>query len=655
MRIADSSIQEVNDKLDAVAVVSEHLRLEKKSGRYWGCCPFHNEKTPSFTVDPERKLYYCFGCHKGGTIIDFVMEMEKTSFPETIELLAKKSAVTLVYEGQTGDQAEAGRLAASQKKDELFELYRRVAVSFNHFLLEKPEGRDAKGYILGRGISKELIDKFRLGYAPADRSWLFNFLTAKGYSPEFLASSGLFSAKYPRTAFFSNRLMFPIADRQGRTVAFGARLLAGETGESPGAGASTGGANIEAGPSTSGANTGTDTRSAGPKYLNSLESEIYKKGQTLFAIDLALPEIRRTASVYIAEGYMDVIALHQAGITNAAAPLGTAFTDDQAKLIKRWANQVYLLFDSDEAGQNAAVKGILTCRRNGLACAVVVPGQGLPPGTGPAKDPADILKNFGPETLQTSAKCFINDFEYLVNRARSLFDAASSEGKARAVAFIFPYIAALDSEISRDACIDDIADAFGVERQAVQSDFRHFGRTEEPRRITNPKEVPPPQVKTVRMNDELFLLTAVAVNHRLFAKLRSTLSIEELEDPQAKELFIALEEWFRNGVPEEDARDDLHSGEAVLPYDLLSRIHDEALRNFVIEQGASKAFFLEPDRLVMRSVDRLKQKRLERRQAEIIIELRTQKRGEGGLGLSDLLAEKVHIDAELLRLKDANE
>jgi DNA primase len=632
MRIADSSIQEVNDKLDAVAVVGEHLRLEKRSGRYWGCCPFHNEKTPSFTVDPERKLYYCFGCHKGGTIIDFVMEMEKTSFPETIELLAKKSAVALVYEGQTGDQADADR--AAQKKDELFELYRRVAVSFNHFLLEKPEGRDARDYILNRGISKEMIDTFRLGYAPADRSWLFNFLTAKGYSQGFLAASGLFSAKYPRTAFFSNRLMFPIADRQGRTVAFGARLLAGETGV----------ANTGAAPPADGANPGA-TPSAGPKYLNSLESAIYKKGQTLFAIDLALPEIRRTGAVYIAEGYMDVIALHQAGITNAAAPLGTAFTDDQAKLVKRWANQVYLLFDSDEAGQNAAVKGILTCRRNGLACAVVVPGQG-------AKDPADILRNFGVEALQNSAKCFINDFEYLVNRARFLFDVASSGGKAKAVAFLFPYITALDSEVSKDACIADIADAFGVERQAVQSDFHHFGQTEEPRRITNPKEVPLPQTKPVRMNDELFLLTAVAVNHRLFTRLRSTLSVEELEDPQAKELFIALEEWFRNGVPEEDAP---VGGEAVLPYDLLSRIHDEALRNFVIEQGASKAFFQDPDQLVRESVRRVKQKRLERRQAEIIIELRTQKRGEGGLGLSDLLAEKVHVDAELLRLKDANE
>ncbi|GHV16676.1 DNA primase [Spirochaetia bacterium] len=651
MRIADSSIQEVNDKLDAVAVVGEHLRLEKRSGRYWGCCPFHNEKTPSFTVDPERKLYYCFGCHKGGTIIDFVMEMEKTSFPETIELLAKKSAVALVYEGQTGDQAEAGRIAASQKKDELFELYRRVAVSFNHLLLEKPEGRDAKGYILDRGISNEMIDKFRLGYAPADRSWLFNFLTAKGYSQEFLAASGLFSAKYPRTAFFANRLMFPIADRQGRTVAFGARLLAG-------------GANSGAGPSTGGGNPGVDTPSAGPKYLNSLESAIYKKGQTLFAIDLALPEIRRTGAVYIAEGYLDVIALHQAGIANAAAPLGTAFTDDQAKLIKRWANQVYLLFDSDDAGQNAAVKGILTCRRNGLACAVVVPGQATKDtadilrnfGTeaAPPKDPADILRNFGTEALQNSAKCFINDFEYLVNRARALFDMASSGGKAKAVAFLFPYITALDSEVSKDTCIDDIADAFGVERQAVQSDFHHFGQAEEPRRITNPKEVPLPQVKPVRMNDELFLLTAVAVNHRLFTKLRSTLSVEELEDPQAKELFFALEEWFRNGVPEESA-DASVPGDAVLPYDLLSRIHDEALRNFVIEQGASRAFFQDPDQLVRESVQRVKQKRLERRQAEIIIELRTQKRGEGGLGLSDLLAEKVHVDAELLRLKDANE
>ncbi|GHV81915.1 DNA primase [Spirochaetia bacterium] len=637
MRISDASIQEVKDKADAVSVVGDYVRLDKKSGQYWGCCPFHNEKTPSFKVDPDKKLFYCFGCHKSGSIIDFVMEMDKTSYPETIELLARKFGVELVYEGR---QDEENTRTVNARKDELYELYRRVAGSFHHLLMERPEGSVAKAYITDRGIDAKMIEHFRLGYSPGDRSWLFRFLKDKGYSPEFLASSGLFSSKYPKTAFFSNRLMFPIADRQGRTVAFGARLLSGE----------------------------------GPKYLNSLESEVYKKGQTLFAIDQALPEIRRTRAVYIAEGYMDVIALHQAGITNAAAPLGTAFTDDQAKLLKRWAEQVYLVFDSDEAGQTAAVKGILTCRKNGLTCSVVIPGQGLPTDAAEkaeaAKDPADILKNFGPGALQKSVKCCINDLEYLVNRARFLFDTSSgnsgSEGKAKAVAFLFPYIEALDSEVSRETCIGEIADAFGVERQAVQADFGRKGRVE-PKRVTTPRDGNQgslSQAKPVHMNDELFLLTAVVINHRLYPKLRSTLSIEELEDPQARELFIALEEWFRDGAGRgEDGLlkeaalqyEATFQHEATLPHDLLSHIHDEALRNFVIEQGVTDAFSRKPDMLVEKSIKRVRQKGLERRQAGIIIELRTQNREDPGRSLEDLLLEKVHIDAELLRLKDANE
>ncbi|MDR1862531.1 MAG: DNA primase [Treponema sp.] len=630
MRISEITVKAVGDKLDAVAVVNEYVRLEKRNGRYWGCCPFHNEKTASFTVDPERKLYYCFGCHKGGTVIGFVMDMEKLSFPEAIETLAKRSGIEVIYDGSAADNREERENTRS--REELYDLYQRVAGSFSHWLMKTEEGKAALDYVRNRGVSGELIERFRLGYTPRDRSWLFSFLTGKGYSPEFLAGSGLFSSKYPRVSFFSGRLMFPIADRQGRIVAFGARFL-----ETPG---------------------GEDAAKS-PKYINSQESVIYKKGQTLFAIDLAKAEIRRTREAYLAEGYMDIIALHQAGITNAVAPLGTAFTEDQARFLKAWADRVNLIFDSDDAGQNAAVKAILTCRKNGLSAFVVIPGRGLAGQTPDTpsffKDPADILKEMGPEALQKSAKSCILDFEYLVDRARVLFDPSGAEGKAKAVAFMFPYVEALDSEVSKNSCIDDIADAFGVERQAVQADFKQYGRMDGPKWGTVPKDAPPPQAKPVRMSDELFLLTAVLVNPGWYPKLRASLSsvlpIEEIDDPRAKELLIALEEWFRNDTPGLD--------------DLLARIQDEALRGFVVEQAASQAFSQNPELLFGESMKRIRQKRLERRQAEIIMELGTQKRGDGGRGLEgrslqgrslqDLLAEKVYVDAELHRLKEANQ
>ncbi|MDR3335398.1 MAG: DNA primase [Treponema sp.] len=597
--ITKATIQEVTDKIDALAVVGDYVRIEKRSGRYLGLCPFHHEKTSSFSVNPDLKLYYCFGCGKGGTIINFIMEMDKLSFPETVELLAKRFGVPVVYEH--GGQLDTGM---TKRIEEHAELYSRVAGSFHYVLMEKPEGRAAKAYIISRGLCNEMIDRFRLGYAPADRRWLFTFLSGKGYSPEFLASSGLFSPKYPRSSFFADRLMFPIADRQGRTVAFGGRILGGE----------------------------------GPKYINSPESEGYKKGQTLFAIDLAQPEIRKTREVYIAEGYMDVIALHQAGITNAVAPLGTAFTDEQAKLLRRWADQVFLIFDADIAGQNAVVKAILTCRNNGLAAGVVVPG-GDPaggkgaPGQTRFKDPADILKEAGAEVLQKRVKYTINDFEYLMDRGRALFDVSSSEGKARGVAFLFPYLQTLDSEVSRDACIGSIAAAFGVDRGAVADDYRKTALGNKSLEAVRPSPA-------IRMNDELFLFAVVSIHQRLYPEVRSRLAIKEIEDPCAKDIFIALEECYAHDESGMDA--------------LLSRISAPHVRNFVIERGASNEFAVNPEQLVADGIKRVEQKRLERRLDEIVMKLRIVK-AEAGIGgetpLEDLLDEKMHIDAELRRLR----
>jgi DNA primase len=557
------------------------------------------------------KWYHCFGCGKSGSVIDFVMELDKLSFPEAVEQLAKRMGIEVVYENTGSGDAEGGK-----EKDQLFDLYRRLAASFHHFLLEKNEGSAAKSYIMSRGIDDEMINRFRLGYAPANRAWLHRFLSEKGYSAEFLATTGLFSRNYPQGAFFSDRLMFPIADRQGRTVAFGGRILSGE----------------------------------GPKYLNSGESALYKKRDTLYAIDLALPQIRKTAEVYIAEGYLDVVALHQAGVTNAVAPLGTAFTDEQARLLKRWAERAYLIFDSDEAGQNAALKGIMTCRKNGLESFVVALEAeelpDLPPGSPAVKDPADILKNFGPEALHKCVKCFINDFEYLMGRSKSLFDLSDSLGKSRAAAFLFPFLRLVDSEVSRDSYLGVIADELGADRQAVASDFARFSREGAPEsRAAGSGVVVSPPRRTVSLNDELFLLIAVLVNHDLYPKLRSALVIEDFDDPAARELFIALEEWYRNDMPGMD--------------DLKARISDEALRNFVIQQGVSEAFSMHPDKLVGDGIRKIRQKRLERRLARIVAELRITKyeRDQKGLGetaLEDLLSEKVHLDAELRLLKEAN-
>ena len=625
-RISPSSIQEVLNRMDAVAVAEEYLRLEKRGGRFWGRCPFHaggQERTPSFTVEPDRKMYYCFGCRKGGSILDFVMEMDKLTFPEAIQNLARKLSVELVYEGaaDSDSQSRNDREAENRRREELYELYRRTALTFRHFLQEKAEGKPALDYLFSRNISGEMIERFRLGFSPSDRNWLYGFLQKKGYSAGFLDSSGLFSANYRGSAFFSGRLMFPITDRQGRVVSFGGRAMPGSVqsdGKEP------------------------------PKYINNRESDTYKKSQVLYGLDLALPEIRQSKTVYIAEGYMDVIALHQAGVTNAVASCGTAFTDDHAKTLRNWADKAVFVFDSDEAGQAAVFKSIITCRKKGLVCFVAVPEKtpGLSAEMKKFKDPAEILQKFGAETLNKVVKNSIIDFEYLVSRGKTLFDIATPRGKSGAVSLFYPYLDALDSKTERNACAEAVAELFRTDRGSVLSDYERWQRQErrgEKNEKPNFEEVSGTE-KTIRMNDEIFLLMVVSINTSLYPEFRASIDMREIEDPLAKELFITLEECFINEESGTEA--------------LLSRIGSQRLKNFVIKRGISPEFKEDskrgPRKLMEDGISRIKLKRLRHRRVEVIEELR-QREKSSGVGEQDdfqeLIVEMQHIDSELRNLE----
>jgi len=623
-RIARSTVDEVQERLDAIAVVEEYVRLEKRGGRYWGRCPFHSggqERTPSMTVDPDKKLFHCFGCGKGGGIVGFVMEMDKTDFPETVKTLARKFGVEIVYE-DAGNRDAAELEAEHSRKEQLLELYRRTAGTFSHFLLERPEGKPALDYLLSRKIDMGAIKRFRLGYAPAERDWLYRFLSAKGYSGEFLDGSGLFSDKYRGAAFFRDRLMFPISDRQGRTVAFGGRTL-------PGAARSDG--------------------AEPPKYVNSRETDAYRKSRILYGLDLALPEIRRTGTVYVAEGYMDVMALHAAGVSNAVAPCGTAFTDEQAKLLRNWTDAAVLVFDSDEAGLKAADKTIVTCRKNGIACSLaVLEGDGE--GDGP-KDPAEILQKFGADALKKAMGNVKLDFEYLVARGKKLYDTSIPQGKADALTVLYPYLDALGSRTELDACLESAADAFRADRDAVKADYGRRRKSGES--LADGSGAAAGDVsradKPIRMNDELYLLTLVSVNTNLYPEFRASVGMREIEDPVAKELFVALEECFMNGETGTEA--------------LLPRVSWERLRAFVVEKGLSREFGNDgscaPERLMRDGVKRIRAKKLRRRLSEIGGELRMMERNSGtddgsvfdGGDFQDLIAEKMQLDAEIRKLE----
>ena len=612
--ISKLTIQEVNNRLDAVAIVGDYVRLEKKSGRWWGRCPFHSggqEKTPSFKVDPDLKMYHCFGCNKGGSVIGFVMEMENITYPEAIKNLAHKIGVEIIYE--EGSDKESDN-SDSSIKEELFELYSRTTVTFRHFLLEKTEGQNALKYLENRGISKEIIDQFQIGFSPADRNFLHNFLKKKGYSDDFLEKSGLFSARYRENPLFSNRIMFPITDRQGRIAAFGGRAMPGvlqSDGNEP------------------------------PKYINSPETEIYKKGQTVFAINHAKAQMRKAKCTYLAEGYMDVIALHQAGAANSVAPLGTAFTDEQAKFLHRWIDKLILFFDDDEAGQNAAYKAIITCRKDGLPCELVRHQDALEKETGEVeakkfKDPADILQKFGPQILKNILNYTINDFEYLISLGLSKI--GSGGDKNQAAEFLFPYLESLDSEVERNDCISRIADAIRIDRKAVLKDYSNW-KKEEKRARTEEKQIP--AFTEVRRSAELVLLAVIAVNMELYPEFRAALEIKEIDDPAAKELFIALEECFQHG-------------ENTIDF-LLARIKNESLKNFIFSHGDSPEFrgsaAIDPRRLMEDGINDIKEKRLRKRITEISAQLRQIERGNENADIEELLEEKKTIDLQIKELK----
>ena len=589
-KISSSTIDEVNDRTDLVSLIGEYTRLERRGGDWWGCCPFHNEKTPSFHVVPSRKMYHCFGCGQGGSAINFVMEIEKLGFMDAVVQLAKKTGVEVIYEGNSIVQENP----LEKKKDEIFDLYSRTSGTYHYFLTETDMGKFAYDYLISRGVTKEIIKKFQLGYSPADRTWLKKFLLSKNYSNEFLNESGLFSKKYPDISFFSDRLMFPIFNRKNQVVAFGGRLLHGE----------------------------------GPKYLNSGEMLQYKKGETLYAFNFAKESIRKEKSVIFCEGYMDVIAYHQAGITNAVAPLGTALTEDQVRIISSFVDTVYLSFDSDEAGQNATFKAILLCRKMDLPVKIIKLDGG--------KDPSEILNKFGDDLLTNAINDAIIDTDFLLSALATRYNIGTPDGRTQASLAFFSYVDSLNSDIQKDTCLEKLCQAYNLKPEAVKADFNNRDkartRLRTPSTNNNDKEKIPEKIV---LNAETRAMLAVISNVDYFPMMRSNLSVDDFEDVLARDMFIALEECYREGS---------------MSYDnFLSKCTDERVQLIVSQSVTSGEFAINSEKTVEDCIWLIRKNSLERKRDRLLNQIR-QCQGntlDEQQKLNLLLNEKMSIDLEL--------
>ncbi|MCR5290858.1 MAG: DNA primase [Treponema sp.] len=586
--ISRDTIDAVLNTSDIVSVVGEYTRLEKRSGNdWWGCCPFHNEKSASFHVDGDKKFYYCFGCHAGGDVIKFVQEMEKITYPDAVKLLAKRSNVEITYtNGSVVEHRE------DDHKAEYIELYTRVTGTFHYLLTQTPMGKFALEYITKRGLTLETIEKFKLGYAPADRRWLKQFLREHHFSDEFLAHSGLFSNKYPDVAFFSDRLIFPIFNRNGQAVAMGGRLLRGE----------------------------------GPKYLNSGDLIQYKKGETLYGFNFAKDAIRTNKKVIFCEGYMDCIAYHQCGITYAVAPLGTALTEQQIRIVKGFADEVLLSFDSDGAGQAATMRAMLMLRKEGMVCRVIQLKGG--------KDPAEIMLTYGVEALTTDVKNAILDSDFLLSKLGKEYPVSTPEGKTKASLAFFPYVDALQSDIQKSSCLEQLCQTFNLNPDAVRRDFYNREQAQERMRKQSLAATKVHEPAIV-LNSELRAIMAVVTDLSTFEMMRSELSVQDFEDPLAQQIFIALEDSYKEGES------------AFTLNGILNRCENKELQQLITRVIANNEFSDNTKKIVQDSISLIKRNSLERQKEVVMTQIRTASDAHDADALKTLLAAKMNIDKKL--------
>lgn len=442
-RFADELLDEIRSKSDIVAVIGEYVPLKKRGNNFLGLCPFHQEKTPSFTVTPDKQMFYCFGCQTGGNVFSFLMKREGLSFGEAVEHLAARAGVVLPERERrragggpgtgAGTEAGGGEEKRREERDLLYRIMDFASRYYHKALLESPEAEKARLYLRRRGIRPESVESFRLGYSP--RSWdsLLKALRAKDVGEAPLEKAGLIlkgrEGYYDR---FRGRLMFTICDQRGRPIGFGARAL--DEGDEP-------------------------------RYLNSPETPLFSKSRALYALHLATQHIRRGGSALVVEGYMDVITCHEFGFGHTVASMGTAFTPDQARALRRHTDTVVTAFDSDAAGTQATVRGLEILTAAGFKMKVAeMPG---------GKDPDDCLRG-DPEAFRAAVDGAVPLAEYRFRLALRRFDPTDIDGRVAAVNEILPVLASIESLVEREEYLREFARRLPVPEDALRAELARY-------------------------------------------------------------------------------------------------------------------------------------------------------------------------------------
>lgn len=501
MFYAEELVEEIRMKNDIVDVVSGYVRLQKKGSNHWGCCPFHNEKTPSFSVSGPKQMYHCFGCGVSGNVYTFVMQYENYSFPEAVKMLADRAGVNLP---EVEYSEEAKKKAG--KRARLLEVNKEAA-KFFYYQLRDPHGEIGYNYLKRRELSDETMHKFGLGYAGKSGTGLVQYLRQKGFEDALIKEAGLanYSEKSGLISQFWNRVMFPIQDINHRVIGFGGRVMG--DGE--------------------------------PKYLNSPETPVFDKRRNLYGLNFA--RTARSGNIILCEGYMDVIAMHQAGFSQAVASLGTAFTAEQANLLRRYTDSVLLAYDSDGAGVKAALRSIGILREAGLTGKVI--------NMRPYKDPDEFMKNLGKEAFEERIRQAENSFFFEVRVLQEQFDVKDPEQKTKFHREIARKLCEFQEEVERDNYLQAIAEKYfiGIEnlRKLVLQYASQTGLAkpiERPKSGIQSKNSPQESAKKAQR----LLLTWITDEPAVYQKIKSFISAadftEELYKLVAERLFADLEQ-----------------------------------------------------------------------------------------------------------------
>lgn len=609
-RMDPAFIDRVRQASDIVAVIGEYVRLEKRGKDFWGLCPFHSEKSPSFHVVPDRQFFYCFGCQVSGSVFDFIQRRENVSFPQAVELLAKRARIPIPKVERTPEEE-----AAFREREQLYGALDLAARYFEHTLHE-PAGQVAREYLERRGLSPDTQRRFRLGYAAPGWDGLLRSLR-RTYSEAVLFKVGLLSRREGGEGFydrFRDRVMFPICDVRGRVIGFGGRTMSGEKDVA--------------------------------KYLNSPESPLFNKRRTLYGLHLAREAIRSNDQAIIVEGYMDAISAHQAGVTNVVASLGTALTAEQARGLREQCSQVVIAYDADTAGQAATLRGLDLLVAAGCDVKVLRLPQG--------KDPDELIRTQGPEPFLAAVKAAVPLLEFKLRLAIERHAGAGNEAErqSRVIADVLPILATARDEVQREQYIALVTRALtrtapeeAMVKNAIRSELRRFGRSAAGRSykgsriVENISDVGAAQAAPGRPvaadpfeRAERLLLKALLYNPRLLPRVQAGLGHQPFSYPLLQRVAEAIS--------------PADAGETAVA-SLLERLQDQEARAFAAGLALEPADFGDAERYVADCITNIRKHRIQRRIDEL--QKLIGERSAAGQSVSDLLIELGKLKTDLNR------